>query len=979
MRRRAGAGCVIGWLSVGALTSCVGDPRDPPSGDGPAASVVVIGSDTTSLADALDLAVATHFSGDYRGAIDLLTPILDRARRDTDVEAEARALTYLGLAAWRLAEYDDADRFGLEALRLKVEHGITDDLYASHNALGLLRYYQNRYPESVEHFHQALAWADESGRRGAFAIARQNLALVQLEWGDFGAAREGFLAMRDSMLAFGHELEPPQGARGLGAALTNLGMLEIRIGSPAAAVDWLLQAVDVYREGYPRGEGIPLGHLPLAYSMLGDYSEAFAVLDTSLRLAREQGLRQEEAGNLEVLADLYREAGDHGRALDLYAEANLINTDIGETVAMGTNSRFEAEIHLSLGAPERALLGAQNALRIHTEAGAAFEEFYDYLTLAEVHQELGQLEEVRSRIASATRLAETLAVRSARVAVALAEASLAERRSDAPEVFSALGRIERDVEQIGYDAQWRSRYLASRAFRMANMPDSAAVAGRQALAMVERVRNSYGSGGLGTTFATDRRVVYANLVEVLIEQGQVEEAFLVSDAARGRVLAEGVLAAGQFGPSASGELRLRAIDGVQEAIQLIESGETSWGDPEVDGTALEALYARLHGLRQAYETSLLVRRRGDARRVAAPRSMAPEHWLRLHSALAKDEVLIEYFVPDEGLVKIFVVTAGGVSVVNSSITVVNLRSRTRLVRGLLSSRDENASRSMNVLAGLHESLIRPLVEAGYLDGVRALVVVPHDVLAYSPVSAWLDAATGRYLGDEYQVRILPSAAALLGGELTSDVTKPTTVVFAPLSAELPSSIDEAKAVAAAVSGATLLIDERATEAAFRRALQLEGSVLHVASHGIMNAHNPMFSRILFSAGASPGSDDDGRFEVHELFGLEAKAALVFLSGCETAVGRAGSTHFSPGEDYMTLAQAFLQAGVQEVIATLWRVDDRAAAVFAGLFYDALKSGSSGFALAKAQRDMRADPRYAAPYYWAGYQLLGRSRTPSLAQ
>jgi CHAT domain-containing protein len=138
----------------------------------------------------------------------------------------------------------------------------------------------------------------------------------------------------------------------------------------------------------------------------------------------------------------------------------------------------------------------------------------------------------------------------------------------------------------------------------------------------------------------------------------------------------------------------------------------------------------------------------------------------------------------------------------------------------------------------------------------------------------------------------------------------------------------------------------------------------------MNAQNPMFSRLELARDNGGQPADDGRLEVHELLGLTIDARLVFLSGCETGVGAAHSTAFVQGEDYMTLAQAFLHAGAGTVIATLWPVEDAGAAAFAEAFYRELDRRSPVAALATAQRAMLADDRYGSPYHWAAYQLAG---------
>ncbi len=162
-----------------------------------------------------------------------------------------------------------------------------------------------------------------------------------------------------------------------------------------------------------------------------------------------------------------------------------------------------------------------------------------------------------------------------------------------------------------------------------------------------------------------------------------------------------------------------------------------------------------------------------------------------------------------------------------------------------------------------------------------------------------------------------------------------------------------------------------------------GAIVHVASHGVMNARNPMFSRVELARGSEAQSADDGRLEVHELLGLSVRSPLVFLSGCETGLGTAWSTEFARGEDYATLAQAFLYAGAGNVIATLWRVEDAGAALFAESFYRHLQNVPPADALARAQRDLMSDSEYSAPYYWAAYVLsgtgdLGTAQNPAAA-
>ena len=63
----------------------------------------------------------------------------------------------------------------------------------------------------------------------------------------------------------------------------------------------------------------------------------------------------------------------------------------------------------------------------------------------------------------------------------------------------------------------------------------------------------------------------------------------------------------------------------------------------------------------------------------------------------------------------------------------------------------------------------------------------------------------------------------------------------------------------------------------RRSLTL-GIPVHVATHAVINARNPMFSRIELARPRNAESANDGRLEVHEVLGLPVQSPLVFLSG-----------------------------------------------------------------------------------------------------
>ena len=74
----------------------------------------------------------------------------------------------------------------------------------------------------------------------------------------------------------------------------------------------------------------------------------------------------------------------------------------------------------------------------------------------------------------------------------------------------------------------------------------------------------------------------------------------------------------------------------------------------------------------------------------------------------------------------------------------------------------------------------------------------------------------------------------------------------------------------------------------------------------------------------------------------------------------------------------MHAGAARVIVSLWPVDDDAAAEFMVIFYrklwnkqtHRLEPRSAAKALREAQAEMRQQPNWKSPYYWAPFLLQG---------
>jgi CHAT domain-containing protein len=347
--------------------------------------------------------------------------------------------------------------------------------------------------------------------------------------------------------------------------------------------------------------------------------------------------------------------------------------------------------------------------------------------------------------------------------------------------------------------------------------------------------------------------------------------------------------------------------------------------------------------------------------------IAPAHAVK--AALAPDEALLEYLVGDSTTV-VFVVT-------RDSVAALDLRVSHGALLGLVDFTRSALARPIKgvrqpawrpPLRRLYDLLVAPVESSGLLEGKRRVLIAPHAELHYVPFAALLrPGAHEQFLIERYILEYVPSASVWLRLHDRPEPARAGGVLaLAPRPAELPGSQAEVAAIRRTYGDRAVgLVGRAATESTFR-ALAPEREIVHLATHGVLNKHNPLFSFVQLGAGGG----HDGRLEVHELFGLTLNARLLVLSACQTGVGGGAVADVPPGDDWIGLVQGFLYAGAGNVLATLWPVSDIATARLMERFYGELASSRpEAEGLAMAQRAALHEPETAHPYFWAGFTLV----------
>lgn len=453
----------------------------------------------------------------------------------------------------------------------------------------------------------------------------------------------------------------------------------------------------------------------------------------------------------------------------------------------------------------------------------------------------------------------------------------------------------------------------------------------------------------------DLSTVYAGYFASLSDQGRTGDAFRAIERARGRVEAQGLARHEIVPPHApdAAQQKMTALN-----IKLLDADDAA---------------ARAHILDAIYSTEQQL---GSDPRLSDP--PPPVTVRELQRDLDDSELLVEFVLGDP----------------HSYALVLTRDDVSRYTLGPRALLEQDATQYLSALRkkktdpvlGQHlfDELLGGLPE---FKSKRELIVVPDGKLHLLPFAALVD--KGQYILSSHRVTVAPSGTVLamlrhrpeqvartdlpyVGVAAWISKAPPNTLLATmrraasgPERSELvalPESRHEVETIATDLpKPSTILLGDHATETNFKQLPLGQYSVIHLALHGYVDPEIPDRSALVFAPENS--SQNDGLLQVREIRNLRLNADLVTLSACNTGVGPVGE------EGVENIVNAFIEAGAQSVVSTLWEVEDHAAAELMADFYANLgRHEAKAEALRQAQLTMLKSG--SPPYYWAGFELDG---------
>ncbi|MGH9440941.1 MAG: CHAT domain-containing protein [Thermoanaerobaculia bacterium] len=565
-------------------------------------------------------------------------------------------------------------------------------------------------------------------------------------------------------------------------------------------------------------------------------------------------------------------------------------------------------------------------------------------------------------------------------ALRLAQDRAAEAVSFAQEACRAAASEDGAGRMGLFAAPWEAHAALARALHAEHRDAEAEATLRAAIGSVEASRGQVGADEMGRARYLEARLApYSELVGLLVAEGRARDGLSVAESSKARALRD-VLERGKVDLSAE-----MTREEKEKEEKLEERVRTLNRQLLAGGRAVNpALSHELDSVRVALETLreelFLKYPTLRARRVPEVDVLAS-----LPERIPADAAAIEYVVRDQ-CTYAFTARHGPSGMEFRVVEIPLARSEiTRRVEALanaVASRDPGFAHSARDLYDLLLSPVEPDIR-----GVRQLAIVPDGALWRVPFSV-LRNRSGRAMIEQVAIYRTPSLSSLpLRSGAPRRREKPRLLAFGnptisgrtadriaavergPELGPLPDAEDEVRAIGRLYGSgrSEVRVGTEAREHVFKEEAG-RFDVIHLATHGLLDDGAPMYSSVVLGAAAGE-QDEDGLLEAREIADLSLHADLVVLSACQTGRGM-----FHAGEGIIGLSWALLAAGTPTAVVADWKTDSVATSrLMVDLHRRLLAGDGKAEALRGAELSLRRDPRYAHPYYWAAFEVVGDGR------
>jgi CHAT domain-containing protein/Tfp pilus assembly protein PilF len=755
--------------------------------------------------------------------------------------------------------------------------------------------------------------------------------------------------------------------------LTNIGWVYGALGEYKKAIDLTEQALEAHRAiGDRHPEPLLLSNIGANYANLGDCQKALEIHMQALDIRRARNDRGGQAITLNNIANCYQLLGERRKALDYYVQALNLMPAVGNVFYTATTLNNIGALYRDLGERQKALDYFGQALALRRTIGDLNGEAATLYQIARIERDRGNLIEARDRIEAALAAVESLR---ANIAIQGLRASFfASVRQYHEFNIDLLMRLRKQRPSEGFDAMALQASEKSRARSLLELLTEARAEIRQGVdpALLERERAlrqmiSDKAESLGGKRA-EEQVTAAKEVDALMTDYEQIEAQIRQTSPRYAALTESA-------PLTLKEIQSDALD--EETLLL----EYALGEEKSFLWAVTPTSISSFELPKRAEIEPVARRIYElliARNQNLPNETPERRRRRLEQAEAEypktsatlSQMLLGPVASELGNKRLLIVSDGILQYVPFAA---------------LPSPESEGARGQE--AGRKRSPL-PLSRSPALPLSARPLIVEHEVVSLPSASVLgvlrRESAGRRPAGKTLAVLADPVFSKDDPRVSSSGKSRAAAVEeTSPTGDEKRSAGESGLADLVRLRFSRLEADEIARLAADKMKLEAldfaanrglatsadigQYRIVHFATHGLINNLRPELSGVVLSLVDEQGRPQNGFLRLYDVYNLKLGADLVVLSACQTALGKEVR-----GEGLIGLTRGFMYAGAPRVVASLWRIDDRATSELMKRFYQGMLGQGlrPAAALRAAQVSMWKDKRWQAAHYWAAFTIQG---------
>lgn len=932
-------------------------------------------------------------------ALDCFNEALPLSRDAGDRQLEIGILnniieTYIEFGKWQSA-LDSCKH----ALSLSEEAGFIQGQAQALNNAGLIYHLLSDFQNALDSFNHALKlWREAGDRRGE----AQTLTNIGYSHSDLGNLQKSLSFLNEALTLWRRSKD----LKGEAQTLTAIALLNSSQGETQKSLENHTRAIRLFQKmGDPVGEAMTLNAMAYIYDTLGDKQKALNLYNKALGFYQTAGRLSSEAITIGLIGEMHYGLGDKKKALDYYKQKLDISRALKDHRAEAYALKDMGLVFDSLGEIDNALDCFNRALSLSQTVSDPRAQAYALNSIGYTYERSGQAKKASDYYKQAILLNRATEDRAAEAQTLRNIARVARDLGDLKEAYEQSKALLNIVET--FRAKVASPELRASYFASAHQHYELHID------ILMRLHNQYPAAGydVAALEASERsrgRVLLDLLNEARADIRQGVEASLLE---RER------------------DLRQMLNRKAERQIRLLSEAHSQ--------QQAAAIKKEVADLTTQHEESLAEIRANSRKyaSLTEPRTLRLSEIQQ--ELLDQDTLLLEYSLGDERsyLWAVTSTSANAYELpARSKIEAAAIRLYSSLTsygehlsiasprqkRRALEYANSEYSRAAVELTGM---LLEPV--AAHL-ATKRLVIVADGALQYLPFAALphpdpkgQDKREPRPLIAEHEIINLPSASIF--SALRSDMGKgapaqKALAVFAdpvfekddsrlipegradrkaasrlagkqtehqsrsdePLAgtkerlrfARLPFSSSEARAIAALVpeQERKLALGFDASLSTAKSAELQQYRVIHFATHGLIYGPHPQLYGVALSLVDKQGNQQDGFLRLNEVYNLKLGADMVVLSACQTALGKQ-----IKGEGLVGLARGFMHAGARRVVASLWKVDDRASAELMKYFYEEMFGQQKlrpAAALQAAIERMRKQRRFSSPYFWAAFVLQG---------